>query len=343
MRERRRLLERLEHLVGRLVVDRVGALDDEHAPARLERRARRGGDDRLVDVADEHLGGAAGVDPCQVGMDAVLDAPPARVVGSAAPSASSSAANARAASRLPAPAGPWKRYACEGAPAGRERRGQDRAGVRVAFDDREHARGRVLSVRAGRLITIEGIDGAGKTTLAPGLVTRCGRRLDVELLREPGGVELSERIRALVKDPALAVDPRAEALLYAAARAQLVGEVLAPLLDAGRWVLLDRFVDSSLAYQGAGRGLGVADGRGDQRLRHRRPDGRPDAAAARRRHEVARRAARRRRTGSSRPARRSSRGRRGLRRARRAEPASATSSWTARPPRTRCWPRPWRS
>jgi dTMP kinase len=80
----------------------------------------------------------------------------------------------------------------------------------------------------------------------------------VELLREPGGVVLSERIRTLVKDPSLTVDPRAEALLNAAARAQLVAERLEPLLAAGTWVLLDRFVDSSLAYQGAGRGLGVA-------------------------------------------------------------------------------------
>jgi dTMP kinase len=105
------------------------------------------------------------------------------------------------------------------------------------------------------LITIEGIDGAGKTTLAAALADR----LDATLLREPGGVELSERIRALVKDPALTVDPRAEALLYAAARAQLVAERLRPLLDAGRTVLLDRFIDSSLAYQGAARGLGVSE------------------------------------------------------------------------------------
>ena len=75
----------------------------------------------------------------------------------------------------------------------------------------------------GRLITIEGLDGAGKTTLAERLVPALAARgVEVELLREPGGVELSERIRALVKDPALDVDPRAEALLYAAARAQLV-------------------------------------------------------------------------------------------------------------------------
>jgi dTMP kinase len=72
-------------------------------------------------------------------------------------------------------------------------------------------------------------------------------------------VAVSERIRTLVKDPALSVDPRAEALLYAAARAQLVHERLLPLLESGSTVLLDRFVDSSLAYQGAGRGLGVKE------------------------------------------------------------------------------------
>jgi len=108
------------------------------------------------------------------------------------------------------------------------------------------------------LVTIEGIDGAGKTTLATALAAALRERgVDAEALREPGGVELSERIRALVKDADLEVDPRAEALLYAAARAQLVAERVRPALDAGRWVLLDRFVDSSLAYQGAGRGLGV--------------------------------------------------------------------------------------
>jgi dTMP kinase len=113
-------------------------------------------------------------------------------------------------------------------------------------------------VARGRLITIEGLDGAGKSTLAHGLLSSIAARgSHAEVLREPGGVELSERIRALVADPTLAVSARTEALLYAAARAQLVEERLQPLLRRGVLVLLDRFIDSSLAYQGAGRGLGV--------------------------------------------------------------------------------------
>ena len=116
----------------------------------------------------------------------------------------------------------------------------------------------ILGVSTGRLITVEGLDGAGKTTLVAGLTRELAARgRELLVLREPGGVELSERIRLLVKDPELAIDARAEALLYAAARAQLVAEQLVPLLESGQWVLLDRFVDSSLAYQGAGRGLGV--------------------------------------------------------------------------------------
>ena len=122
-------------------------------------------------------------------------------------------------------------------------------------------------VPRGRLITIEGLDGAGKSTLAESLAAEIGERgWAVELLREPGGVDTSERIRALVKDPALTVSPRTEALLYAAARAQLVHERLEPLLVRGIVVLLDRFVDSSLAYQGAGRGLGVQEVRAINRF-----------------------------------------------------------------------------
>jgi dTMP kinase len=103
------------------------------------------------------------------------------------------------------------------------------------------------------LISVEGVEGAGKSTLIAELAQAIGGTV----LREPGGVDVSERIRALLADPALEIEPRAEALLFAAARAQLVAEKLRPLLDAGETVLLDRFVDSSLAYQGAGRGLGV--------------------------------------------------------------------------------------
>src|SRR5436190_2750874 len=110
----------------------------------------------------------------------------------------------------------------------------------------------------GKLITIEGIDGAGKTTLALALVGVLeAHNVEATLLREPGGVKAAELIRALVKDPELRIGARAEALLYAAARAQLVEEAIEPLLAQGKHVLLDRFVDSSLAYQGAGRELGI--------------------------------------------------------------------------------------
>jgi dTMP kinase len=126
-----------------------------------------------------------------------------------------------------------------------------------------------------RLITIEGIDGAGKTTLATGLeVALAQREVKVELLREPGGVRTAERVRDLLKNPRLRIGSRAEALLYAAARAQLVEEAIEPRLAEGVWVLLDRFVDSSLAYQGAGRGLGLeaVEQINEFATRGRRPD-----------------------------------------------------------------------
>jgi dTMP kinase len=127
----------------------------------------------------------------------------------------------------------------------------------------------------GRLITIEGIDGAGKSTLALALAAELeARGIPAALLREPGGVRAAERIREVVKDPDLHIGARAEALLYAAARAQLAEEALRPLLDEGRWVVLDRFVDSSLAYQGGGRRLGVEEVRAinEFALRGLRPD-----------------------------------------------------------------------
>lgn len=110
---------------------------------------------------------------------------------------------------------------------------------------------------SGRLVTLEGGEGAGKSTLVAGLrgyFERAG--VDVLYAREPGGTSIGEAIRALVLDPAYrAIAAETELLLMFAARAQLVHEVLAPALAAGRWVLCDRFTDASYAYQGGGRGV----------------------------------------------------------------------------------------
>src|SRR6478609_9283589 len=104
-------------------------------------------------------------------------------------------------------------------------------------------------------ISLEGIDGSGKTTQARLLARALGD--DVVLAREPGGTETGERIRQILKDPALELDPLAELLLFCAARAELVAQVVGPALEAGRDVVCDRFSDSSIAYQGAARGLGT--------------------------------------------------------------------------------------
>lgn len=104
-------------------------------------------------------------------------------------------------------------------------------------------------------ITLEGIDRSGKTTQAAMLAEALGP--DTVLLREPGGTEVGERIRALLKDPAIELSPRAELLLFCAARAELCARVVRPALDDGRDVVCDRFIDSTVAYQGVARGLGV--------------------------------------------------------------------------------------
>jgi len=104
-------------------------------------------------------------------------------------------------------------------------------------------------------ISLEGIDGCGKTTQAKRLAEALGA--DTLLVREPGGTEAGERVRELLKDPGLGLDPWAELLLFCAARAELVAEVIAPAREAGRDVVCDRFSDSSVAYQGVARGLGA--------------------------------------------------------------------------------------
>jgi dTMP kinase len=110
---------------------------------------------------------------------------------------------------------------------------------------------------AGLFVTFEGIDRSGKTTQARLLADALGDR--AVAVREPGGTAVGERVRELLKDPSIEVDDRAEALLFAAARAELVSEVIRPALDDGKIVISDRFLDSSLAYQGGARGLGVEE------------------------------------------------------------------------------------
>ena len=107
-------------------------------------------------------------------------------------------------------------------------------------------------------VSLEGPDGVGKTTQAALLAERLrGAGLEVVQCREPGGTDLGERVRALLLDRAAVMGDRAEALLFAAARAEITERVIAPALERGAWVVCDRFIDSSLVYQGIARGLGV--------------------------------------------------------------------------------------
>ena len=108
-----------------------------------------------------------------------------------------------------------------------------------------------------RYVALEGIDGAGKTSVSTALAHLLeGAGHEVVRVREPGGTAVGEGLRQILLDGP-PVTPCAEALMFAAARAQLVTEVIRPALGRGAWVLSDRSVYSSLAYQGAGRGLGM--------------------------------------------------------------------------------------
>ena len=118
-----------------------------------------------------------------------------------------------------------------------------------------------MQMARGKFITFEGGEGGGKTTQIRRLKEALAREgVEAVLTREPGGTWLSEEIRRLIKDQAMdAPCDRSELLLFLAARAQLVRNVIRPALEAGKWVLSDRFSDSTLAYQGYGRGLPLDD------------------------------------------------------------------------------------
>jgi dTMP kinase len=106
-------------------------------------------------------------------------------------------------------------------------------------------------------VSLEGVDGSGKSTQARLLVEAFGD--DAVPIREPGGTEAAERIRELLADPGVELEPLAELMLFLAARAEVTERVIRPALEAGRHVVADRFSDSSVAYQGAARGLGVGE------------------------------------------------------------------------------------
>lgn len=114
-------------------------------------------------------------------------------------------------------------------------------------------------MKCNLFITFEGPEGAGKTTVIQKIAERLEQEnIAVLATREPGGIEIAEKIRAVILNPAhTAMDERTEALLYAAARSQHYFEKVRPALEDGKLVICDRFIDSSLAYQGYARGIGV--------------------------------------------------------------------------------------
>ena len=116
-------------------------------------------------------------------------------------------------------------------------------------------------MQKGWFITFEGPDGSGKTTISTNVYQKLlTSGLDVIYTREPGGIDIAEQIRGIILDPKnTAMDVKTEALLYAASRRQHFVEKVLPAIQAGKIVICDRFVDSSLAYQGVGRGIGIEE------------------------------------------------------------------------------------
>ena len=272
----RRLLERLEQRVGGRVVHRVGALEHEHAPgaprtACATRRPRRTGRRRRAASRARRSGRP------RSGRGASRAWARARALAGRAPSReSSSAANSRAASRLPEPAGPWNRYACDGRPS--QRGAEHGGGVGMGLEDAARR-----MIQACGSVTRAADHGRGARRRRQ---DHAGGRADARARRARARAARAARAgrgRAVRAHPRARQGPgaarrpaRRGAALRGGARAARRASSCVPLLDAGEWVLLDRFVDSSLAYQGAGRGLGHRGDPRAQRVRHRRPD-RPTA------------------------------------------------------------------
>jgi len=118
----------------------------------------------------------------------------------------------------------------------------------------------MISARRGLFISLEGGEGAGKSSQAQALKALLeAKGFSVTVTREPAGCPLGQRVRELLSDPSLELDARSELFLFVAARAQHVAEVIRPALERGKVVICDRFSDSSVAYQGYGRGLSLDD------------------------------------------------------------------------------------
>jgi dTMP kinase len=125
----------------------------------------------------------------------------------------------------------------------------------------------MASPRQGLFITLEGGEGSGKSSQAQALKALLeAKGYAVTATHEPAGCPLGQRVRELLADPSLELDPRSELFLFAAARAQNVAEVIRPALERGEVVVCDRFADSTVAYQGYGRGLSLGDVRQANRI-----------------------------------------------------------------------------